>query len=45
MEQLPPAQFRAHLNDPDLGPIRESAEFQQFLKELDPVFPGPKPAP
>lgn len=45
MEQIPPAQFRAHLNDPDLAPIRESAEFQQFLKELDPVFPGPKPAP
>ena len=42
MEQIPPAQFRAYLNDPDLAPIRESAEFQQFLKELDPVFPGPK---
>ena len=45
MEQLPPAQFRAYLNDPDLATIRESPEFQQFLKELDPVFPGPKPAP
>ena len=45
MEQLPPAQFRAYLNDPDLAPIRESAEFQQFLKELDPVFPGPQPGP
>ena len=45
MEQLPPAQFRAYLNDPDLATIRESPEFQQFLKELDPVFPGPQPAP
>ena len=45
MEQLPPAQFRAYLNDPDLAPIRESPEFQQFLQELDPVFPGPRPAP
>ena len=43
MEQIPPAQFRAYLNDPDLAPIRETPEFQQFLKELDPVFPGPKP--
>ena len=41
----PPAQFRAYLNDPDLAPIRETPEFQQFLKELDPVFPGPRPAP
>ena len=45
MEQIPPAQFRAYLNDPDLAPIRESPEFQQFLQELDPVFPGPRPAP
>lgn len=45
MEQIPQAQFRAYLNDPDLAPIRESAEFQQFLQELDPVFPGPRPAP
>ena len=45
MEQIPPAQFRAYLNDPDIAPIRESAEFQEFLKELDPVFPGPRPAP
>ena len=45
MEQIPPAQFRAYLNDPDLATIRESPEFQQFLKELDPVFPGPQPAP
>ena len=45
MEQLPPAQFRAYLNDPDLATIRESPEFQQFLKELDPVFPGLQPAP
>ena len=45
MEQMPPAQFRAYLNDPDLSPIRESAEFKQFLQELDPVFPGPKPGP
>jgi tetratricopeptide (TPR) repeat protein len=45
MAQIPPAQFRAYLNDPDLAPIRESPEFLQFLKELDPVFPGPRPAP
>lgn len=45
MEQISSAQFRAYLNDPDLAPIRESAEFKQFLQELDPVFPGPKPAP
>lgn len=45
MEQIPPAQFRAYLNDPDLATIRESPEFQQFLKELDPVFPGPQPTP
>ncbi len=45
MEQMPPAQFRTYLNDPDLKPIRESEAFQQFLLELDPVFPGPKPGP
>ena len=43
MEQMSPAQFRAYLNDPDLAPIRESPEYLQFLQELDPVFPGPKP--
>lgn len=43
MAQMPSAQFRTYLNDPDLKPIRESAEFMQFLQELDPVFPGPKP--
>ena len=43
MEQMPPAQFRTYLNDPDLAPIRESPEYRQFLQELDPVFPGPKP--
>ena len=43
MEQMPPAQFRTYLNDPDLAPIRESPEYLQFLQELDPVFPGPKP--
>lgn len=43
LEQMSPAQFRTYLNDPDLAPIRGSAAFQQFLLELDPVFPGPKP--
>ena len=43
MEQMSPAQFRSYLNDPDLAPIRESPEYRQFLQELDPVFPGPKP--
>ena len=43
MELRPPAQFRSYLNNPDLAPTRESAEFLQFLQELDPVFPGPKP--
>ena len=43
MEQMSPAQFRSYLNDPDLAPIRESPEYRQFLLELDPVFPGPKP--
>ena len=43
MEQMSPAQFRTYLNDPDLAPIRESPEYLQFLQELDPVFPGPKP--
>ena len=43
MEQMSPAQFRTYLNDPDLAPIRESPEYRQFLQELDPVFPGPKP--
>ena len=43
MQQMSPAQFRSYLNDPDLAPIRESPEYRQFLQELDPVFPGPKP--
>ena len=43
MEQMSPAQFRSYLNDPDLAPIRESPEYRQFLQELEPVFPGPKP--
>ena len=45
MEQIPPAQFRNYLTDPDLAPIRESPEFKQFLQELDPTLPGPPPAP
>ncbi len=45
MAQLPAGQFRIYLNDPDLAPIREAPEFKQLLQELDPVFPGPPPAP
>ena len=45
MQRVPPAEFRAYLNDPDLAAIRESAEFKQFLQELDFVLPGPKPTP
>ena len=45
MQRVPPAEFRAYLNDPDLAAIRESTEFKQFLQELDPVLPGPKPTP
>jgi len=43
MAQTVPGGFRAYLGDPDLAPIRNAPEFQQFLQELDPVFPGPKP--
>lgn len=43
MENINPSQFRNYLNDPDLAPIRNTPEYQQFLQELDPVFPGPKP--
>jgi len=43
MEIMSPSQFRRYLTDPDLTPIRESPEFKQFLEELDPVFPVPRP--
>lgn len=43
MERMNPAQFRNYLNDPDLAPIRNAPEFLEFMQELDPVFPGPKP--
>ncbi|MGD9782186.1 MAG: tetratricopeptide repeat protein [Kiritimatiellia bacterium] len=45
MERMNPAQFQTYLNDPDLAPIRATPEFKQFLQNLDPVFPGPKPGP
>ena len=45
MERMNPSQFQTFLNDPDLAPIRDAPEFKQFLQNLDPVFPGPKPAP
>ena len=45
MAQISPANFRTYLNDPDLAPIRENPEFKQFLRELDPVLPGPGPGP
>lgn len=45
MSRMPPANFRAYLNDPDLAPIRESPEYQQLLQDIDPVLPGPLPAP
>lgn len=45
MATMNPAQFRNYLNDPDLAPIRSAPEFLDFLQELDPVLPGPKPAP
>ena len=45
MAQISPANFRTYLNDPDLAPIREDPEFKQFLRELDPVLPGPGPGP
>ncbi|HOU21846.1 MAG TPA: tetratricopeptide repeat protein [Kiritimatiellia bacterium] len=45
MAQMPPANFRQYLNDPDLAPIRDTIEFQQLLQEIDPVFPSPPPAP
>jgi tetratricopeptide (TPR) repeat protein len=40
MAQMPPANFRPYLNDPDLAPIRDTPEFQQLLQEIDPAFPG-----
>jgi tetratricopeptide (TPR) repeat protein len=45
MAQMPPANFRTYLNDPDLAPIRETEEFKQLLLEIDPVFPGQPPGP
>jgi tetratricopeptide (TPR) repeat protein len=45
MANMPPAGFRTYLNDPDLAPIRDTPEFQQLLKEIDPVFPGQPPPP
>lgn len=45
MAQVNPASFRTYLNDPDLAPIRETAEFKQLLEELDPVFPVLRPPP
>ena len=45
MAQVNPASFRTYLNDPDLAPIRETAEFKQLLEELDPVFPVLNPPP
>ena len=44
MNQMPPDQFRAYLNDPDLETIRNAPEFLELIQELDPVLPGPKPA-
>lgn len=43
MEQMPPANFKTYLNDPDLGPIRDSDEFKALLQEIDPAFPGQPP--
>ncbi|NLG36110.1 MAG: tetratricopeptide repeat protein, partial [Lentisphaerae bacterium] len=43
MDQINPAEFRRFLNDPDLEPIRDTPEFKQLLKDLDPAFPGPAP--
>lgn len=40
MAQMPPANFRTYLNDPDLAAIRETPEFQQLLQEIDPILPG-----
>ena len=40
MAQMPPANFRTYLNDPDLAPIRDTPEFQQLLQEIDPTLPG-----
>ena len=45
MGQMNPANFRTYLNDPDLAPIRETAEFKQLLEELDPAFPVLRPPP
>ncbi len=45
MAQKSPMSFREHLMDADLNPIRDTLEFRQFLQELDPEIPGPRPAP
>ena len=43
MAQMPPGDFHTYLNDPDLAPIRETPEFQQLLRDIDPSFPAPPP--
>jgi tetratricopeptide (TPR) repeat protein len=43
MAQMPSANFRTYLNDPDLAPIRDTEEFKQLLQEIDPAFPGQSP--
>ena len=43
MERMNPSQYRHYLNDPDLAPIRDTPEFQQSLRDLDPVLPVPRP--
>jgi tetratricopeptide (TPR) repeat protein len=48
MAQIPPAQFREYLFDPDFDPIRRSPDFQELLRTLDPALPPPPvpvPAP
>ena len=45
MAQMPPANFRTYLNDPDLAPIRETDEFRQLLQDIDSAFPVLQPVP
>lgn len=45
MERISPARFQHYLNDPDLAPIRDTPEYQQLIRELDPVLPAPPPGP
>ena len=42
---LPEFGHRDAENDLRFAPIRENPEFKQFLRELDPVLPGPGPGP